>query len=146
MTNETAFGTLIDLALRESDEAARRLGQAVQANAQEQEKLDLLMGYQNDYLTQLGQRLQQGLTAQSHRNYHDFIAGLERAISQQMEVCKNCQQAAASELELWRASERKRLSFQTLEQRQLLAAQRVESRREQKQTDEHAARSRRILH
>ena len=146
MANETAFGTLIDLAIQESDEAARRLGQAVQASTQEQEKLDLLRGYQHDYLKQLGQRLQNGLTVQSHRNYHDFIAGLDRAISQQVEVCSDCQQKAASELELWRASERKRLSFQTLEQRQVLAAQRVQSQREQKQTDEHAARSRRILH
>ena len=146
MANATAFGTLIDLALQESDEAARRLGQAVQASAQEQEKLDLLIGYQHDYLQQLGQRLQHGLTVQSHRNYQDFIAGLDRAISQQMEVCKTCQQAAANELEMWRASERKRLSFETLEQRQVLAARRVENRREQKQTDEHAARSRRNLH
>ena len=146
MAKQTVFETLIDLANQESNEAAKRLGQAVQASDQAQEKLNLLINYQHDSVKQLGQRLSTGLNAQDHRNFQEFIAGLERAISQQTQVWKGTQQAAAHELEMWRACERKRLSFETLEQRQTLSALHREGRLEQKQTDEHAARARRTLH
>lgn len=145
MAIETAFETLIELALQDTNEAAKRLGHAVRASAQAQEKLNLLISYQHDYIGQLAKRLSSGVSGQQHRNFQEFIAGLERAILQQSEVCKSCQQAAGHELDLWRDSERKRLSYETLAQRQTLSAQRRERQRDQKQTDEHAARSRRTL-
>lgn len=146
MLASTVFGTLIDLAIQESDEAARRLGQAVHASQQAQEKLDLLQNYQDDYAAQLAGRLAAGLTVQQHRNYQEFIKGLERAVSQQKQACLYCREAAEQELEIWRASERKRLSFETLEQRQARELLLRESKRDQRQTDEHASRPRRILH
>ncbi len=146
MATQTAFGTLNDLASRASDEAATRLGQAIQVSAQAQEKLNLLIDYQHECVKKLGQRVSSGLSAGDHLNFHDFIAGLERAISQQRQVCKCCQQADTHALELWRASELKRLSYETLEQRQTHCALRREGRLEQKRSDEHAARSRSTQH
>jgi flagellar FliJ protein len=146
MVTSTVFETLIDLAIQESDEAAKRLGQAVQSSQQAQEKLDLLESYQGDYAAQLADRLAAGLTVQQHRNYQEFIQGLGRAVSQQRQTCLSCQEAAARELELWRDCERKRLSFETLEQRQTREIQRRHGKLEQKQTDEHASRPRRNLH
>ena len=146
MAHARVFETLIDLSEQESDEAAKALGHAIQANHQAREKLSLLQNYKSDYVRQLVDRLAAGLSGLEHRNYEQFLAGLERAIHQQDEVCQECQRTAARALDLWQASERKRLSFRTLGQRQLREKAREEARREQKRSDEHAARQRRQLH
>ena len=46
----------------------------------------------------------------------------------------------AAEPHAWQASERKRLSYRTLNERAATEALRVENKRDQKQMDEHAAR------
>ena len=146
MRNDTVFETLIDIAIQESDEAAKRLGLSVQANQQAKEKLSLLMNYREDYVQQLGAKLVSGMNARSHQNFCDFLDGLDLAIHRQQEVCQGCEQATAKAMEAWRDRERQRLSFKTLGQRQTLIAERKESQREQKLSDEFAARPRRSLH
>ncbi len=49
MATPSALNTLIDLANKETDEAAKRLGAALRVCEEADQKLDLLMQYRNDY-------------------------------------------------------------------------------------------------
>jgi flagellar FliJ protein len=146
MANKTIFETLIELAVKDADEAAKCLGKAVQASSQSKEKLELLLEYRQDYLRELGEKLASGLSVLIHKNYQEFVAGLDRAISQQREICNQCEQVAAKALDESISCERKRLSYETLDERKSRAQQVKDNQREQKLSDEFAMRLRRNMH
>lgn len=140
MATRSALDTLIELAQRESDEAARRLGQALKSVEEAEQKLAMLGGYRDDYAMRLDGAQVAGITPAAYRNFVAFMAKLDNAISGQREVIKHAQQRSAMEKAAWQASERKRLSYRTLNERAAAEALRVENKREQKQMDEHANR------
>lgn len=142
MAHPSVIETLIDLSTQQSEDAAKRLGEAARFSAQAQQKLDLLLSYREEYATQLQHRLSQGLTAAEHLNFRGFIRNLDLAVEQQAQVLAASQRSVENQRSQWQLCERKRLSFDTLSCRARQEAQHKESRREQKQTDEQAARRR----
>lgn len=140
MATSSALDTLIELASKESDEAAKRLGHCMKAAEDSEQKLALLMQYRDDYATRFQQNLANGLTAMGYRNFQLFLDKLENAISSQQLVVRDAHIHVELERSAWQASERKRMSYGTLANRALKARQLAENKRDQKQTDEHAAR------
>ena len=140
MANRSALDTLIELAQRESDEAAKRLGVALKAVDEAEQKLNMLIGYRDDYARRLDGAQVSGITPAAYRNFVAFMDKLEHAIRGQREVVKHTQHKSGVEKAAWQASERKRLSYRTLNERAAAEALRVENKRDQKQMDEHAAR------
>jgi flagellar FliJ protein len=140
MATSSALDTLIDLATKDTDEAAKRLGQAVRACDETEQKLALLVQYRDDYAARFQQNLTTGLTAAGYRNYQLFLDKLEQAIVGQQQAVRDAQQRIAREKAAWQASERKRMSYGTLATRAQKAQLHKENKRDQKQTDEHAAR------
>ncbi|MES3024466.1 MAG: flagellar export protein FliJ [Pseudomonadota bacterium] len=140
MANRSALDTLIELAQRDTDEAAKRLGAALSAVAEAEQKLAMLLDYRQDYAERLQAAQQVGMTPMAYRNFVAFVDKLDNAINGQREVLKHAQHKAAVGKTDWQACERKRLSYRTLDQRAAEAALKVENKRDQKQTDEHAAR------
>ncbi|CAL62031.1 flagellar FliJ protein [Herminiimonas arsenicoxydans] len=140
MATSSALDTLIELASKESDEAAKRLGHCMKAAEDSEQKLALLMQYRDDYATRFQQNLANGLTAMGYRNFQLFLDKLENAISSQQLVVRDAHIHVEQERSAWQASERKRMSYGTLANRALKARQLAENKRDQKQTDEHAAR------
>ncbi|MES2025016.1 MAG: flagellar export protein FliJ [Pseudomonadota bacterium] len=141
MATSSALDTLIELATKETDEAAKRLGKCMKAAEETEQKLALLQQYRDDYATRFQQNLTTGLTAMGYRNYQLFLDKLEQAITSQQLVVRDAHIRVDRERAAWQASERKRMSYGTLANRALKAKQLQENKRDQKQTDEHAARA-----
>lgn len=140
MAKSTALDTLIELATSEKDEAAKRLGSALRAATETEEKLALLQQYRDDYTARLHSRMATGLSAAGYRNFQLFLDKLDAAIDGQQQIVTAAQQRIGVERSAWQASERKRMSYDTLATRARKAEDQKEMRRDQKQTDEVATR------
>lgn len=140
MATKLPIDTLTELARSRADEAARRLAALREANLSASRKLELLQEYRLDYGTQLQSLLQAGLPAPQWRNYQDFLKALDAGIEQQRAA------AAQSEARLdhgrtdWQHQRRRLNAFETLAERLQRQQAVVQNRREQRASDEHAAR------
>ena len=140
MASRSALDTLIELAQRDTDDAAKRLGVALKAADDTEQKLTMLLGYRDDYARRLDGAQVAGITPMAYRNFVAFMDKLENAIRGQREVVKHAHHKSALEKAAWQECERKRLSFRTLNERAAAEALRLENKRDQKLMDEHAAR------
>ena len=140
MASKAQLETLMDLARRETDDAAKRLGNALKGVAEAEQKHDMLIGYRDEYARRFEAVQAAGITPMAYRNFQAFMEKLEVAIKGQQEMIRHAQYRAEQEKAAWQASERKRMSYSTLNDRAAAAALKLENKRDQKQTDEHAAR------
>ena len=140
MANRSALDTLIELTQREVDDAAKRLGAAIRAADETEQKLTMLLGYRDDYAIKLDAAQVNGITPMAYRNFVAFLDKLDNAINGQREVVKHAHHKSGVEKAAWQESERKRMSYRTLSDRAAAEALRLENKRDQKQMDEHAAR------
>lgn len=140
MAKHSALDTLIELATTQTDEAAKRLGLAVRACEDTEQKLNLLMQYREDYETRLRTGLASGMTAMGYRNFQLFLEKLDTAISGQQQIVTNARRRIVEERSAWQTSERQRMSYGTLVARKESIEQRKENKRDQKLMDEYATR------
>jgi flagellum-specific ATP synthase len=82
-----------------------------------------------------------GITPFAYQNFVAFLGKLEQALDGQREVLKHARIKADMEKKGWQESERKRLSYRTLNERAAQQALTLESKRDQKMMDDHAART-----
>ena len=141
MANPSALETLIELAQRASDDAAKRLGAALKGVEEAEQKLKMLLGYRDDYAQRLDQAQMAGITPFAYANFVAFVGKLDNAINGQQEVLKHAKYKSELEKTAWLESERKRLSYRTLNDRAALEALKIENKRDQKMMDDHAART-----
>jgi flagellar FliJ protein len=144
MATPSSLGTLIDLAHKETDEAAKQLGAALRMSEEADQKLDLLLQYRNDYAARCQSSLENGISTTSFHNFQMFMHKLDGAIAGQQKVVADARQRAEQARASWLACEQKKMSFVTLANRASKESARRELWRDQKQNDEHAAR--RTLH
>ena len=140
MASKAQLETLMNLARRETDDAAKRLGIALKAVDEAKEKHQMLVGYREEYLKRFESAQAAGITPMAYRNFVAFIEKLETAIKGQLDMIKHAEYRSEQEKAAWQASERKRMSYSTLNDRADAAALKLENKRDQKQMDEHAAR------
>ena len=141
MATPSALSTLIDLANKETDEAAKLLGTALRAGDEATQKLDLLLQYRNDYAERCQNTMASGISTTHFNNYQLFMQKLDHAISGQQKVVSDTQLRIAQARAVWQACEQKKMSFVTLAERASKEQSRRELWRDQKQNDEFAARS-----
>ncbi|MGZ3240463.1 MAG: flagellar export protein FliJ [Burkholderiaceae bacterium] len=137
----SALETLIELAMRETDDAAKRLGHAIRATEDTEKKLELLMQYRDEYAARFQASMAAGLTAMGYRNFQLFMTKLDDAIAGQQQIVMQSKRREEDERTAWQQSERKRMSYDTLASRAHKEEQRKENKRDQKDTDEQATRS-----
>ena len=140
MATPSALNTLIDLAHKETDEAAKQLGVALRAGDEAAQKLDLLLQYRNDYAERCQSNMTTGISTTHFNNFQVFMQKLDHAISGQQKVVSDAQHRIAQARAAWQASEQKKMSFVTLAERANKEQSRRELWRDQKQNDEYAAR------
>jgi flagellar FliJ protein len=140
MANPSALHTLIDLANKETDEAAKKLGAALQAGEEAEQKLELLMQYRDDYAVRCQSTLTSGISTTQLNNFQVFMQKLEHAIAGQQKVVADARQRVDQARAAWQACEQKKMSFVTLADRASKESTRRELWLDQKQNDEHAAR------
>jgi flagellar FliJ protein len=140
MATPSALNTLIDLAHKETDEAAKLLGAALHAGEEAEQKLELLMQYRDDYAARCQSNLTAGISTTHFNNFQLFMQKLDHAIAGQQKVVSDASQRIAQARAAWQACEQKKMSFVTLAGRASKEHARRELGRDQKQNDEHAAR------
>lgn len=137
----SALNTLIELASKDSDEAAIELGQAVRNAEETEKKLAMLKGYRDEYAARFQTSMTKGLSAMDYRNYQQFMNKLDAAINGQEEIVQAAHRQVETQRKAWQECEKKRLSYGTLATRAEKEKQHQENKRDQKQMDEHAGRS-----
>lgn len=140
MANLHALTLMIDLASKETDEAAKRLAAALRAGEEAEQKLDLLLQYRGDYAARCQSNLEAGISAANFHNFQLFMQKLDHAIAGQQKVLDDCARRTQQARAAWQACEQKKMSFVTLAERANREDLRRESWRDQKLNDEHAAR------
>lgn len=140
MAHPSTLDTLLGLASTDTDNAAKRLGDALSACRTAEEKLEMLHQYREEYQARFNASLTQGLTASGYRNFQLFLGKLDQAIAGQQQIVQDAQQRINRERGAWQACERKRKSYDLLVTRAEQAELKKEGKRDQKAMDEHAAR------
>jgi flagellar FliJ protein len=140
MASLSQLETLMDLARRETDDAAKRLGVALKAVSDAEDKHKMLVSYRDEYSKRFEAAQAQGITPMAYRNFQAFMDKLDTAIRGQLEMVRHAQARSAQEKQAWQTAERKRMSYSTLTDRAQAQAMKIEAKRDQKQMDEHAAR------
>ncbi len=144
MAHPSALDTLIELANKASDEAAKHLGLAIRSSDEAVQKLDLLLNYRNDYAQRCQSSMEHGISTTHFNNFQVFMQKLDHAIAGQQKVVVEAKARAEKARSAWVVCEQKKMSFMTLSNRASKEVARRELIRDQKQNDEHAAR--RALH
>ncbi|MGV7209048.1 flagellar export protein FliJ [Oxalobacteraceae bacterium A2-2] len=140
MASLSQLETLMDLARRETDDAAKRLGVALKAVSDAEDKHKMLVSYRDEYSKRFEAAQAQGITPMAYRNFQAFMDKLDTAIRGQLEMVRHAQARSAQEKQAWQTAERKRMSYSALSDRAQAQAMKLEAKRDQKQMDEHAAR------
>ena len=78
--------TVLDLAEREAEKSAARLGTLNTQLQQVEAKLNLLLQYREDYLVRFRSGMSQDPHSTGWRNFHDFMDKLDAAITQQRTI------------------------------------------------------------
>src|ERR1700740_3077168 len=111
MASQSQLETLMDLARRETDNAAKRLGAALKAVGEAEQKYQMLVGYRDEYVKRFEAAQAAGMTPMAHQNFRAFMDKLEVALKGQQEMIRHAEQRSAKEKAAWQASERKRMSY-----------------------------------
>jgi flagellar FliJ protein len=141
MAQPSPIETLIEIAERETDDAAKRLGNAIRHQEEATGKLNLLLQYRDDYESKFQTSAAAGLNASQYGNFLAFLNKLNAAVDGQRKIIEDAERKVALAKQQWQSCEKKRLSYNTLDKRVKQQAQKKESKRDQKQTDEFAARA-----
>lgn len=141
MTEPSPIKTLLDLAQNRLDDATRRLGELIAGENECQKKLQLLEDYRTEYQERFLEAARNGIGPDAWRNFSVFIGRIDDAIAVQRQALDQSRQAIVGGQEAWVAQRNKVKAFDTLNQRQHTAQVRREQRDEQRQSDEHAAKT-----
>ena len=132
--------TLLELSQLRMDESAKRLGALLAGEQEAGARLVLLQQYRDEYNERFVAAAQVGIGRDAWSNYQSFLARLDYAIIQaQAMVAQSKLRTADGQREL-AAKHGKVKAFDTLSQRHRSRELGMETRKEQKIQDEHAAR------
>ncbi|OWW18808.1 flagellar export protein FliJ [Noviherbaspirillum denitrificans] len=140
MAMNSALDTLIELATSQTDEAAKRLGLAIRACEDTEQKLAMLLQYRDEYEARFQTSLAGGVTAAGYRNFQLFLEKLDMAIDGQQKIVDDAKRRIVDERSEWQSCERKRMSYDTLATRMQKAAEHKANKLDQKLMDEFATR------
>lgn len=137
----TNLRMLIELAIASRDSAAAQLAHTRQQVTQAQTQLSALHNYAREYSTRAQQQAQKGVDPATQSNWYAFENKLKQAIAEQGREIERRQALVLTAQNEFNEMQRRLKSLETLAARQLEVVRQKTARREQKQTDEMAARS-----
>lgn len=120
-------------------DAARRLGEEQRALADQQQRLDELLNYREDYLRRYQSVLSSGqLGGQPLQEYRVFLERLDQAIVQQRQLIERGEQACLRSRDEWLSTRTDVRAIDKVVERRRLMLERQRLRREQSESDERA--------
>ncbi|TNV23026.1 flagella biosynthesis chaperone FliJ [Buttiauxella sp. B2] len=141
MNQSTALDTLHDLAQKEVEDAAVRLGEMRRGFQQAEEQLNMLINYQYEYSSSLNDSMSQGIASNRWQNYQQFIQTLEKAIDQHRLQLTQWTGKVNQALNMWQEKQKRLQAWRTLQERKAVQVLLAENRLDQKQMDEYAQRA-----
>lgn len=132
--------SLLNLAQINNDSVTRRLGELSRQQHDTQAQLETLQQYRRDYQARMQSASQQGTNPALLRNFQEFIYKLDAAIVQQLRVVEQSKLSMQTGRNEYANSQRKLMSFNTLQQRHFEQELKIEAKQEQKSMDEHTGR------
>ncbi|MCT4706646.1 flagella biosynthesis chaperone FliJ [Enterobacteriaceae bacterium H11S18] len=141
MNQSTALDTLHELAEKDVDDAAIRLGEMRRGFQQAEQQLNMLINYQYEYRNNLNDNMSQGIASSRWQNYQQFIQTLEKAIDQHRQQLMQWTNKVDQALTFWREKQKRLQAWQTLRDRKAAEALLVANKLDQKLMDEYAQRA-----
>lgn len=136
MADLTQLQMLLELEQRREDKAVQDFSQVQQQVQEQQMRLDGMSKYRLDYLNQLQQRGQSGITSIQVGQYHAFVGKLDEGVEQLHHDIVKLQQVLQQRKERWLAQRRKRESVAFLIKEKQKREEKVQARKEQKNMDD----------
>ncbi|RPI47783.1 MAG: flagellar export protein FliJ [Betaproteobacteria bacterium] len=130
---------VMDLARDGADAATARLGQAMQRLMNADRQLQTLLQYREEYQAKFRDSVASGIEAARWRNFQLFLAKLDAGIEGARAQADAAREAAKRAQTEWQEQQRKLKAYGVLADRHERAQQSETTRREQRETDEHAA-------
>ena len=141
MTANFPLQPVMDLARDGVDAATARLGQAMQRLMDADRKLKLLIDYREEYQAKFRNAVAAGIDSAGWRNFQLFLAKLEAGIDGARAQADAARDAAKRAQVEWQEHQRKLKAYGVLAERHEREQQTIAARREQRETDDQAARS-----
>jgi flagellar FliJ protein len=123
------------------DAAERTLRLLKQQEEDARRRLQELEGFRQEYRDRLVRNVAGGMHIHLMRDYHAFLAKIEQAIRQQTQVVHEAHVRWEGAHKLWLAERQKVKAYEVLAQRHHKRELQRTERREQRLTDEHAAKA-----
>lgn len=132
-TKSKRLQLVCDLAARKEDQALDHLRQARRALDVQQQQLDDLKNYHQQYLQSMKQALHGKVDIQKLQVFQGFVAQIQAAIEQQQSVVARAQQLFERSSQVWQKCHQKRKSYEDLvaqyrQQEQAAAEKKLEKR------------------
>jgi flagellar protein FliJ len=140
MSKDFPIQTLIELAQGDLDTATRHLGRVQRERTDAEAQLNALIQYRDEYHARFTQSAQSGMPAGNWRNFQAFIDTLDAAIEQQRRLLATATARVEAAKPEWQGHKRKLGSYEILKARGVAAEALKTARREQRDSDEHAAK------
>lgn len=131
---------IIELAERRERQAAAQLGQIRDRQAAEEQRLQELQGYRDEYHGTRRPEMQGGMSAAQLVNFKQFAGRLHSAVGQQQQVLEQFARECERLEQRWRHARSRRVALEKLRVRYQEQEARRREKREQHLNDEHAAR------
>lgn len=141
MNQNTALDTLRELAEKDVENAAVRLGEMRRGFQQAEEQLNMLIGYQFEYRNSLNDSMSQGIASTRWQNYQQFIQTLEKAIDQHRQQLTQWTSRVEQALNFWQEKQQRLQAWQALRDRRAAERLLAENKLDQKLMDEYAQRA-----
>lgn len=142
MTRPFPLQTVLELMQERADEATRNLARLIASEKDAKARLELLLGYRDEYAGRFQEAAKNGLTQLEWRNFQQFLARVDEAIEQQRQTVAMREQNTATGQRQWKEQRKKLKAFDTLSARHFASENAREVKRDQKLQDEFAARRR----
>lgn len=139
MTRRFRLQTILDLAEREADKSAARLGHLHAQKHQLEAKLNLLLQYREDYLARFRTDMRVNPRGAGWDNFHDFMDKLDTAITQQRAMVAHAHDLVLTGQAEHRDRQRRVQAFDTLAARHHSAEHQRAAQADQRSADEIAA-------
>ena len=142
MSRPDALQTVIRVSEEREREATRLTVERRQQLESQEARMTELEDYRRQYLEQFHQAGSRGLGVGQLNEYRIFLSRLDQALQQQQQMVSRCRQSFEESRQHWLIRRQERRAVEKLAERRREEALRLALRREQKENDEFASRSR----
>lgn len=142
MSRAFPLQSLLDLSQLRLDEATRKLGELIAGEQEASRRHGLLVQYREEYQARFVEAAKNGLGPREWQNYAAFLSRLDEAVGQAQAAMQQTKARTMAGQREWLAKQGKLKAFDTLSERHQSRLAYQDQRRDQKASDEHAARGR----